>query len=155
MQGVPSKLRPMVWMAVSGAAHLRAQYVASYFITCATLPVTNADHEAHIKQIELDVTRTFPEHPFFKERHGQQALTMTLRAYATHDPVVGYCQSMNYVAAFLLLVLNKDAEQAFWVLVVLLQGPFACNRTSHAPITRLYDLPPFNMCFQHARNGLH
>eukprot|EP00892_Ulva_mutabilis_P000390 jgi/Ulvmu1/10351/UM061_0034.1 len=121
-KGVPPKLRPMVWMAVSGAAHLRAQYVASYFITCATLPVTNADHEAHIKQIELDVTRTFPAHPYFKERHGQQALTMTLRAYATHDPVVGYCQSMNYVAAFLLLVLNKDAEQAFWVLVVLLQG---------------------------------
>lgn len=138
---------------MSGAAHLRAQYVASYFITCATLPVTNADHEAHIKQIDLDVSRTFPEHPYFKERHGQQALAMTLRAYATHDPVVGYCQSMNYVAAFLLLVLNKDAEQAFWVLVVLLQGaqayPHAKSACTH--VTSIYRKEgPFTERAQHS-----
>jgi hypothetical protein len=33
---------------------------------------------------------------------------------------VGYCQSMNYLAAMLLLALGRDEESAFWVLVCLI-----------------------------------
>lgn len=33
---------------------------------------------------------------------------------------VGYCQSMNYLAAMLLLALDRAEEKAFWVLVSLI-----------------------------------
>ena len=32
-----------------------------------------------------------------------------LLAYAVHDPAVGYCQSLNFVAAMLLLVVRGEA----------------------------------------------
>ena len=37
-----------------------------------------------------------------------------------HKPTVGYCQSMNYITGMLLLVLDKCEEDAFWVLVALI-----------------------------------
>jgi hypothetical protein len=35
-------------------------------------------------------------------------------------PDVGYCQSMNLLAAFLLM--NLEEEEAFWVLVAVIQN---------------------------------
>lgn len=37
-----------------------------------------------------------------------------LRAYALRNPVIGYCQGMNFIAGLMLLV--ADEETAFWVL---------------------------------------
>lgn len=33
---------------------------------------------------------------------------------------VGYCQGLNYLAGMLLLVMQRDEERSFWVLVSLL-----------------------------------
>ena len=121
-QGIPNELRPFVWMEISGASQKKAEFASSYFVSTATAPPQNEAHEGHVKQIELDVPRTFPEHTFFKSRQGQRALTMTLRALAVHMPDIGYCQSLNYVAGLLLLVLDHDPEDAFWVLVVLIES---------------------------------
>ncbi len=41
-----------------------------------------------------------------------------LRAYAAHDAATGYVQSMNFLAAFLLLA-GVSEEDAFWCLVAL------------------------------------
>lgn len=38
-----------------------------------------------------------------------------LRAYAVHDPEVGYCQAQAPIAAILLM--NMSPEEAFWVFV--------------------------------------
>lgn len=35
-------------------------------------------------------------------------------------PLLNSCQSMNYLAAMLLLVLGRDEENAFWVLACLI-----------------------------------
>lgn len=43
-----------------------------------------------------------------------------LTAYARHNPSVGYCQGMNFVAAMLLLQLS-DEEHAFWCLCALVE----------------------------------
>lgn len=51
--------------------------------------------------IELDVHRTFPSIPFFREE-GQQALRRVLQAFAIFDPEIGYVQGMNFVAGALL-----------------------------------------------------
>lgn len=47
-----------------------------------------------------------------------KVLTDLLRAYALFNPEIEYCQGMNYVAGFLLMVL-KDQEQAFKALTVI------------------------------------
>ena len=42
-----------------------------------------------------------------------------LTAIASHAQV-GYCQGLNFLAGMLLLVMQRDEERAFWVLVSLL-----------------------------------
>ena len=42
-----------------------------------------------------------------------------LLAYSVRNPQVGYCQSMNFLCAMLLLYLEE--EQAFWVLAALVE----------------------------------
>eukprot|EP00959_Pyramimonas_sp_CCMP1952_P390092 8175004-Pyramimonas_sp.AAC.1 len=49
----------------------------------------------------------------------QDRLFRVLVAFSRHRPQVGYCQSMNFVAAFLLLVMEEEA--AFWTLVTLVE----------------------------------
>lgn len=67
-----------------------------------------------------DLPRTFPHNVWVASPAGQTALRRVLLAFSMHKPAVGYCQSMNYIAAMLLLVLNKAEEDAFWVLVALI-----------------------------------
>ena len=64
--------------------------------------------------INKDVERTFPGHPQFESRGGIEALRRVLLAFSVHNPEVGYCQSINFLAGFLLLLLSEP--QAFWVL---------------------------------------
>eukprot|EP00854_Cymbomonas_tetramitiformis_P012176 gene12176-14383_t len=48
------------------------------------------------------------------------SLKNVLTAFAAHDEDLGYVQSMNFLAAFLLLA-GVEEEDAFWCLVVLVQ----------------------------------
>ena len=121
LQGVPPALRGEVWLQISGAAARQAAAQRGYFDACVQR--LSAQHDsAHLKQIKLDVPRTFPEHPYFKEAAGQAALHSVLTAFAAHNPAIGYCQSMNFVAGLLLLVLRREPEDAFWALTVLIEG---------------------------------
>ena len=52
-----------------------------------------------------------------------------LLAYSVRNPQVGYCQSMNFLCAMLLLYLEE--EQAFWVLAALVEV-LRLLRTLHA-----------------------
>ena len=58
--------------------------------------------------INKDLDRTFPEHPFFQKSAygliGQEQLGRVLKVYAQYNEKLGYCQGMNFVLAFLLMV---------------------------------------------------
>ena len=68
--------------------------------------------------------RTMPPPSYHRRRHCRRrrrrvsrvAVARAARADATHNPEVGYCQSMNFVVAVLLLVV--DEETAFWCVRV-------------------------------------
>jgi hypothetical protein len=45
----------------------------------------------------------------------QRSLFDVLKAYAVHDPAVGYCQAQAPIAATLLM--HLPPEQAFWVFI--------------------------------------
>eukprot|EP00929_Paragymnodinium_shiwhaense_P007849 TRINITY_DN111764_c0_g1_i1.p1 TRINITY_DN111764_c0_g1~~TRINITY_DN111764_c0_g1_i1.p1 ORF type:complete len:467 (+),score=105.30 TRINITY_DN111764_c0_g1_i1:119-1519(+) len=65
--------------------------------------------------IETDVTRTFLSCTEFMEKGGQDRLRRVLRALAAADPGLGYCQSLNFVGAILLMVFD-DERIAFLAL---------------------------------------
>ncbi|CAM6034669.1 unnamed protein product [Sphagnum compactum] len=72
-------------------------------------------------QIEKDLPRTFPGHPALDE-DGLNMLRRLLTAYARHNPAVGYCQAMNFLAALLLLLMPE--ENAFWTLTGIIDNYF-------------------------------
>ncbi|NXC03022.1 US6NL protein, partial [Orthonyx spaldingii] len=96
------------------------------FLEISGLPVIKQMKEqaksfsSEIKQIDLDVNRTFRNHIMFRERYGvkQQALFHVLSAYSVYNTEVSYCQGMSQIAAILLMYLNE--EDAFWALAQLL-----------------------------------
>ena len=79
--------------------------------------------------IARDISRTFPKLPQFKAAEGRAQLQRVLHAYAIHDPAVGYCQGMAFVAGSLLMRL--DESHAFAALVALMHG--AGMRTLYLP----------------------
>jgi TBC1 domain family member 8/9 len=69
-------------------------------------------------EIDKDLHRTFMGNRFMEDVH-RQRLRNILVAYAVRNPEVGYCQSMNFVCALLLLYL--DEERAFWTLAAMVE----------------------------------
>jgi len=117
-KGVPHGLRCWVWMETSEANSIMKHYGADYY----KKKLQDArERSAVAKQIELDVPRTFPGHAWLDSLEGQKRLENVLLAYSMHNPSVGYCQSMNYVVALLLLVLDKREDLVFFILIALIE----------------------------------
>ncbi|KAL6975646.1 hypothetical protein U1Q18_024441 [Sarracenia purpurea var. burkii] len=127
-KGIPPVLRPKVWFSLSGAAKKKSTVPESYYndLTKAVEgKVTPAT-----RQIDHDLPRTFPGHPWLDTPYGHATLRRVLVAYSFRDSDVGYCQGLNYVAALLLLVM-KTEEDAFWMLSVLLENVLVSDCYTH------------------------
>ena len=67
-------------------------------------------------QIRKDIDRTFPSIQYFdKGKSGYNKLLNVLVAISKEFPQVGYCQGMNFVAAIIIINLNKE-EESFWMM---------------------------------------
>lgn len=71
-------------------------------------------------QIEKDLTRTFPTNYLYQKDEGIASLRQVLLAYSVRNPQVGYCQSMNFIVATLLLHMTES--EAFWVLAAIVEN---------------------------------
>ncbi|GMP66647.1 hypothetical protein CsSME_00026923 [Camellia sinensis var. sinensis] len=123
-KGIPAVLRPKVWFSLSGAAKKKSTVPESYYndlIKAVEGKITPAT-----RQIDQDLPRTFPGHPWLDTPDGHATLRRVLVGYSFRDSEVGYCQGLNYVAALLLLVM-KTEEDAFWMLAVLLENVLVSN----------------------------
>ncbi len=116
-QGVPNELRGYIWLKTSGAQWSMLSRGAGYYR--ALLETHRADNSQALEEIDKDVHRSFPEHEYFQREEGQVALRHVLAAYSWHNPAVGYCQSMNIIAALLLLFVSE--EEAFHMLIALVE----------------------------------
>lgn len=96
-KGVPAELRAAAWARVSGAEELRRRGEGSFAELLARQP--SAGDAAAERQIDLDLQRTFPEHPWLRGPEAQARLRRVLVALARATPEQGYCQSQNYAAA--------------------------------------------------------
>jgi len=45
-----------------------------------------------------------------------------LEAYAAHNPEIGYCQGMNFFAAFILMISGGKEKESFWFFRALLES---------------------------------
>uniref|UniRef100_A0A2K5KYW0 Growth hormone regulated TBC protein 1 n=1 Tax=Cercocebus atys TaxID=9531 RepID=A0A2K5KYW0_CERAT len=68
-----------------------------------------------------DLNRTFPDNVKFRKTTEpclQKTLYNVLLAYGHHNQGVGYCQGMNFIAGYLILITNNE-EESFWLLDAL------------------------------------
>uniref|UniRef100_H3BGI4 USP6 N-terminal-like protein n=1 Tax=Latimeria chalumnae TaxID=7897 RepID=H3BGI4_LATCH len=115
-KGIPLQVRGQVWSFLLEVEKLKSENEGKY----EKMKEQARNFSTEIKQIDLDVNRTFRNHIMFRDRYGvkQQALFHVLAAYSVYNTEVSYCQGMSQIAAILLMYLNE--EDAFWALSQLL-----------------------------------
>ncbi|XP_053718944.1 USP6 N-terminal-like protein isoform X1 [Synchiropus splendidus] len=117
-KGIPLQLRGEVWCLLLDIPKMKEEKKDFYEKLKARAKGLSPD----IRQIDLDVNRTYRDHIMFMHRYDvkQQALFHVLTAYSMYNMEVGYCQGMSQITALLLIYMNE--EDAFWALVKLLSG---------------------------------
>lgn len=113
--GIPRHLRECAYVNLSGAGEKQANAGPSYYAELVKKAETMETET--FRQIELDIDRTFG-HSGTKlcSESGRDQLRRILRAYSLRNPSVGYCQGLNFIVAFLMLI--ADEEVVFWLLSV-------------------------------------
>ncbi|XP_062389936.1 growth hormone-regulated TBC protein 1-A-like isoform X2 [Sardina pilchardus] len=116
-KGVPKEHRAQIWMAASGAQEHLEKHPGYYH------SLLEDKHDAKLEEtIRLDMHRTFPDNVLFKSSSDsglQTSLYNVLLAYGHHNKDVGYCQGMNFIAGYLIII-TKDEEKSFWLMDALL-----------------------------------
>lgn len=94
--GIPSRLRGLIWQAMSKSASLHLETV--YDQLCR-------ERSPHERIIQRDLARTFPCIEMFKQENGEGQLAMRriLEAYSLYDTHVGYCQGLAFLVGPLLM----------------------------------------------------
>ncbi|KAL4502978.1 hypothetical protein ABPG72_014207 [Tetrahymena utriculariae] len=86
-------------------------------------------------QIEKDINRTFPSQPYFATKCQQynmrdndtiigfKPLKRVLVSISNMYPHLGYCQGMNFILGFILMINGSQENEAFWMFKVLAEHP--------------------------------
>jgi len=119
-KGVPERFRGRLWSILLDLDKIKQEQQGKY----EEMKDFARKFSPEIRQIDLDVNRTYRDHVMFRERYNtrQQDLFHVLAAYSIFNSEVGYCQGMSQIAALLLMYLNSE-EDAFWALSQLMASP--------------------------------
>lgn len=112
-RGIPLRLRWEIWKSRLGL--VGTELAEEYDKLCEP-------RNEWSERIEVDVGRTFADLKTFDEQP-QRLLFKVLNAYAAHNPELGYCQGMNFVAGLLLIVSRMNPQESFTVLNHLMKEP--------------------------------
>ena len=79
--------------------------------------------------IYRDIKRTFPIQNYdsinkAKKENDEKSLYNILKAFWNIDEEIGYCQGMNYISGFLLLITDFDEKSAFFLLISIFSETF-------------------------------
>ncbi|XP_050806267.1 growth hormone-regulated TBC protein 1 isoform X2 [Gopherus flavomarginatus] len=116
-KGIPNEHRALIWMIVSGAQANMEQNPGYY-----NKLLEGEKSDTLVEGIKTDMNRTFPDNVQFRKTANpclQQTLYNVLVAYGHHNKTVGYCQGMNFIAGYLILI-TKNEEESFWLLDALI-----------------------------------
>lgn len=129
-KGIPPEWRGAAWFYYAGGPAILGRHAGVYDSL-----IRRAPKAADADIIERDLHRTFPDNFAFRppgtstatggsahdpgsETPMISALRRVLSAFSIHNPRIGYCQSLNFIAGLLLLFVPTE-EQAFWLLNVV------------------------------------
>ncbi|GAB1605415.1 Hypothetical predicted protein [Argonauta hians] len=115
-KGIPERMRGIVWARLLDVKKVKSEQEGIY----EKMIMRSRKVSPYIKQIDMDVNRTYRNNIMFRDRYGvkQKALFNVLAGYSMYNTEVGYCQGMSEIAALLLMYL--DEEDSFWGLSQLL-----------------------------------
>ena len=82
------------------------------------ISIESDTYKQYLLQIEVDLTRTFPDLEYFTNGLGVGALRRVLRSFVKYHYQLGYVQGMNYIVCSLLW--HASEVDAFWLFVVLM-----------------------------------
>lgn len=117
--GIPLSLRPTLWYQLSGAAALKRTEPAEYYTSLASLGKLS-DQDG--PELSLELFRTFSTHPVLSSYKALEAVRRIVTAFGKRNQSASYSQNVNFVVAFLLVVMGlSKEEEVFWVLTALLE----------------------------------
>ncbi|KAJ3433550.1 growth hormone-regulated tbc protein [Anaeramoeba flamelloides] len=116
-KGIPHQHRLTIWPILCGSKYTHDQNRGYYK---RILKEHNGHLSPSTQQIENDLNRTFSMMDFFKSKENMDKLRNILYAYSFRNPEIGYCQSMNFIVGF-LLILGFAEEQTFWMFVTIVE----------------------------------
>ncbi|KAL3673275.1 hypothetical protein V7S43_000995 [Phytophthora oleae] len=120
--GIPRHLRERAYMNLSGASEKQANAGLNYYTNLVKSAETMETET--FRQIELDIDRTFGHSgTTVCSESGRDQLRRILRAYSLRNPTIGYCQGLNFIVAFLMLM--ADEENVFWLLSVFCEDMYS------------------------------
>ncbi|XP_038045784.1 TBC1 domain family member 2B-like isoform X1 [Patiria miniata] len=127
--GIPTDYRSEIWsyLVLQQVKQLKAEKSEDYFQWLCNRIGTSSSVDKYRRQIDLDLLRTMPHNIYFnsKDAEGVKQLRQILEAFCVHNPKVGYCQGMNFIAGTCLLFM--DVEMAFWCMVAVVESYFPAN----------------------------
>lgn len=117
-KGIPDSVRGEVWRRLLDVPKLLIEQEGKY----EEMLNYGLKHSKDIRQIDLDVNRTYRNHIMFRDRYStkQCMLFRVLVAYSIYNSEIGYCQGMSHIAALLLMYMNE--EDSFWSLSTLMSS---------------------------------
>nr|CCA16959.1 sporangia induced conserved hypothetical protein [Albugo laibachii Nc14] len=120
--GIPIARRGTIWWKCTLAEQKKASAADSYGELVERSQLWLSPRV--VMEIEKDLPRTFAmelnaEKSSDRASNPMSELRRILQAYSLRNPCVGYCQSMNFLAAMLLQQLAE--EETFWVLAVIVE----------------------------------
>ena len=95
--------------------------------------------------IELDIIRTSFKN---NQKENQEKLGNILKVASRELPTVNYCQGMNHIAAFLLVLCDEDEEETFYLFLSILFATDYCSLV----VNDLSKLNAFFYCFERLLN---
>lgn len=78
------------------------------------------------KQIKKDITRTIMHESLIRSSELKVSLYNVLKAYSLFDKEVSYCQGMNFIISFLLIMSDFNEIDTFYMMIYL----FISNKNS-------------------------
>ena len=92
---------------------------AEYYTSLASLGKVSPSNGP---ELSLDLFRTFSNHLVLSSYKALEAVRRIVTAFGRRNQSVAYSQNINYVVAFLLVVMGTTKEEeVFWTLTALLE----------------------------------
>ena len=93
--------------------------------------------------IYRDIKRTFPFQNYdsinkSKKENDEKSLYNVLKAFWSIDEEIGYCQGMNYITGFLLLISDFDERNTFFLLISVFSQSFVKRKKNNFSLRGLF-----------------